>query len=136
MVRVIVDWRIRCAPLRRGRSMIARSLVVAGMVALSAGCIVPRSAGYGMTAVPLPVGAADVGLALGGVYQQESSTSMAGGSTNSSATRQTQIPAFEANAQLGITDLVALNLHASQVGLQPGAKIVVLRDPVMVAVIP
>ena len=58
--------------------MIARSLVVAGVLAWSAGCIVPRAAGYGITAVPIPTGGADVGLALGGIYQQESSTTQAG----------------------------------------------------------
>jgi hypothetical protein len=114
--------------------MIARSLVVAGVVALSAGCIVPRSAGYGYTAAPLGMGGADVGLALGGVYQQESSTNTQNNSTGS--VRQLQIPSFEANAQLGITDQVGVNLHASQAGIQPGVKITVLRDPVVLSVIP
>ncbi|HEY8210129.1 MAG TPA: hypothetical protein VIG99_21735, partial [Myxococcaceae bacterium] len=116
--------------------MIARSLVVAGVVALSAGCIVPRSAGYGYTAVPVGVGGADVGLALGGVYQQESTTSQSGSGTNTSTSRQTQIPAFEANAQLGLTEAMGLNLHASQAGLQPGVKITVLREPVILSVVP
>jgi len=45
--------------------MMARSLSVAVVIATSAGCIVPRSAGYGFTAAPLGAGGADVGLALG-----------------------------------------------------------------------
>ena len=56
--------------------MIARSLVVAGVLAWSAGCIVPRAAGYGLTAVPIPAGGADVGLALGGIYQQTERTTV------------------------------------------------------------
>jgi hypothetical protein len=120
--------------------MIARSLVVAvvlAVTAVSSGCIVPRSAGYGFTANPVGAGGADVGVALGAIYQQESSTTQPiTGTTNTTTSRQTQLPAFEANAQLGITDQLAFNLHASQVGLQPGAKITILRDPVTVAVLP
>ncbi|HYV46503.1 MAG TPA: hypothetical protein VFA20_16675 [Myxococcaceae bacterium] len=120
--------------------MIARSLMVAvafAVTAVSSGCIVPRSAGYGFTAMPLGPGGADVGVAMGLIYQQESSTtSPIGGATNTSTSRQTQLPAFEANAQLGITDQLSVNLHASQVGLQPGAKITILRDPVVVSVVP
>src|SRR5437868_8293704 len=101
---------------QEGAPMIARSLVVAvvlAVTAVSSGCIVPRTAGYGFTAMPLAPGAADVGVALGLIYQQESSTTSPGGATNTSTSRQTQIPAFEANAQLGITDQLAVNLHAS-----------------------
>jgi len=120
--------------------MIARSLLMAGVfavTALSSGCIVPRAAGYGFTAAPVGAGGADVGLAMGFIYQQESSTTEPiTGTTSTSTSRQTQLPAFEANAQLGITDQLAVNLHASQVGLQPGAKITILRDPVMLAVVP
>lgn len=120
--------------------MIARSLVVAvtfAVTALSSGCIVPRSAGYGFTAAPVGAGGADVGVAMGLIYQQESSTSQPiTGTSNTSTSRQTQLPAFEANAQLGVTDELAFNLHASQVGIQPGAKITILREPVMVAVLP
>jgi hypothetical protein len=112
--------------------MIARSLLIAGVFAVSSGCIVPRAAGYGFTAAPVGAGGADVGLAMGLIYQQESSTQ----NSVTSTSRQTQLPAFEANAQLGITDQLSVNLHASQVGLQPGAKITILRDPVMVAVVP
>ncbi|HZN93857.1 MAG TPA: hypothetical protein VFB81_14195 [Myxococcales bacterium] len=118
----------------------ARSLSMAGMavvIAASAGCIVPRSAGYGFTAVPLAPGAADVGLSVGGIYQQETSAPQSVGSAvTTSTSRQTQIPAFEANAQLGITDQVSLNLHASQAGIQPGVKILVVKDPVLVSVVP
>jgi len=86
-----------------------------------------------MTAVPLGVGASDVGLALGGIYQQETSSEPG---TGSGTSRQTQIPAFEANAQLGVTPQVGVTLHASEAGLQPGVKITALHDPVMLAVIP
>jgi len=122
--------------------MMARSLSMAGMavvIAASVGCVrvVPRSAGYGVSAVPLAPGSADVGLAMGGFYQQETSTPQGmGGTTSSSTTRQTQFPAFEANAQVGITEQVTLNLHTSQAGLQPGVKILVLKDPVLVTVMP
>lgn len=116
--------------------MMARSLMVAVVFAVSAGCIVPRSAGYGFTANPVGAGGADVGLAMGLVYQQESSTQTVAGTSSTSTSRQTQFPTFEANAQLGLSDQLAVNLHASQVGLQPGVKITVLRDPVTVSVVP
>lgn len=119
--------------------MIARSMVVAAVsavVALSSGCIVPRTAGYGMTAMPVGAGGADVGLSVGGYYQQESSAQPAGGGTTTTTSRQTQLPSFEANAQYGLSDQLGLNLHASQVGLQPGVKITVLRDPVTLSVVP
>lgn len=116
--------------------MIARSLLWVGLIAMSSGCIVPRVAGYGMTAAPIGAGGADVGMALGVAYQQETSAPSGTTVVTSSTTRQTQFPAFEANAQLGLSDQISLNVHASQAGLQPGVKVTLVREPVMVAVIP
>ena len=117
--------------------MMARSLTVALVIAGASGCIVPRAAGYGFTAAPLGAGGADVGLTLGAVYQQESTAPQTVGSaTTTTTTRQTQLPSFEANAQVGLGDQLSVNLHASQAGLQPGVKIIVVRDPVLVAVMP
>jgi len=118
-----------------GRTLMLVAVVAA--VAPATGCIVPRSAGYGFTGAALGPGGADVGLAMGLVYQQEANAPQTSGTgTTTTTNRQVQLPSFEAHAALGITDQVAVNLHASQAGLQPGVVITVLKEPVQVSLVP
>jgi len=119
--------------------MIAIRWASLAALALSLGaCLSPRSAGFGIPARPLSPGAAEVGIAVGGAYQSISSAPQDNGvggvfyNTNIG----TQLPAFEANAQLGLTETVGLNLHASAAGLQPGAKFSVLTSPFELSLLP
>lgn len=110
-----------------------------GAIALSLGaCLSPRSAGLGIPARALAPGTAELGIAVGGAYQASSTAPQdngAGGMAFSTTTGM-QLPSFEANAQLGLTEAIGANLHASSAGLQPGLKIAVLKEPFELSLLP
>ena len=107
------------------------------------GCLTPRSAVLGQTAAPVGPGATEVGLASGFGYQSQAAppflTKDPTGTKDYYAqtlARGFSLPAFEANAQMGVTEMVAVNLHASSAGIQPGAKITLNRGFGQVALLP
>lgn len=113
------------------------AVAVAGAGVLSSGCLTPRSAGYGVGAGALKMGGAEAGVAMGVVYQTVSTAPQdVAGARLVTTTRGLQAPSFEANAQIGISDEVGLNLHFSPAGLQPGVKISFMKGPVELAVLP
>ncbi len=105
------------------------------VVCCASGCIVPRSMTLGMMAAPVGRGT-EVGVFSG--VQFASQTNPTVSTTNVAGERvdtQTQnrafgIPSFEANLQKGFNDHLALNVHASQAGIQPGLKWTVNRSRV------
>ncbi|MHB8878572.1 MAG: hypothetical protein ACYC8T_33150 [Myxococcaceae bacterium] len=120
-----------------------KKLALCTAAALLSGCLTPRSVVVGQTAAPVGAGATEVGLATGFAYQSE----MAPGYLTRDITgtrdlyaqklsRGFSLPAFEANGQIGVSELVAVNLHASSAGIQPGAKITLNRGFGQVALLP
>src|SRR5687767_4795554 len=113
------------------------AVAVAGAVVLSSGCLTPRSAGYGVTARPLKGGGAEAGVAMGVVYQTVSTAPQdVAGARVVTTTRGLQAPSFEANAEIGLSDEMGLNLHFSPAGLQPGVKVTFMYGPVQLAILP
>ena len=51
---------------------------------------------------------------------------------NQNSGKGLSVPWFEANANSGFTDRVALNVHMSPAGLQPGVKITLNRSPIAI----
>lgn len=96
----------------------------------SSGCMTPRSFALQTMAAPLGRGATEVGV-MGGVgYASQTNPPVAGVDGTEPVTNQVQnrgfaLPGAEANVQHGFNDHVALNLHASSAGIQPGVKITV-----------
>lgn len=95
---------------------------------LSTGCLVPRSMTLGQMAAPVGRGAMEVGVFTGVQYATQTdppfTTQDASGATltNQKKSAAFALPGAEANLQYGFTDQVALNVHASPAGLQPGVK--------------
>lgn len=108
------------------------ALTIVSVLALS-GCFVPRSAGYGQTAALLNPGELEVSLQPGFSYQidndppQQSQTSSSSGLS---------FPASEGNAAIGLSDAVGLNVHLSSAGIQPGAKIALVKGPLNLSILP
>jgi hypothetical protein len=118
------------------------SLALAPLLCLCA-CITQRSLSFGQLAAPMGTGGAEVAVTTGVMYGQESAPSTqgtdgAGNPTTSQMTGdQKAFPWFEANAQYGFSRQVALNVHASPAGLQPGVKWTLNRSSVAnIAVLP
>lgn len=110
------------------------SLVLFGC--LLAGCVTPRSMTLGMMAAPVGRGT-EVGVFSGVGYGVQTGPIVT--TTNPVTMEQTNtqtqnraftIPAFEANLQKGFNDHVALNVHVSPAGIQPGLKWTVNRSRV------
>ncbi len=98
-------------------------------------CLTPRSLSYQTMAAPLGRGATEVNVFGGFGYVSQtdppiSATEGAEPVTNQVQRRGFGLPAAEANIQHGLSDHVALNIHASSAGLQPGMKFTVNRSKV------
>jgi hypothetical protein len=93
----------------------------------------PRSMVIGQTAAMPGARQAEVGVSTGVAFSQSTPPSS---STTQDGTSSWQIPNMEANLQLGLGSAVALNLHASPAGLQPGIKIGGSSGNVSFAVLP
>ncbi|MCA3012726.1 MAG: hypothetical protein INH41_10060 [Myxococcaceae bacterium] len=98
------------------------------------GCVVPRSMALGMMAAPIGRGT-EVGLFSGVGYASQTgpvvtSTTVDGQQRTQTQNRVLGLPTFEANVQKGFTDHLALNVHASSAGVQPGLKWTVNRSRV------
>jgi hypothetical protein len=108
---------------------------VMGLVA--SGCIVPRSMVMGQMAAPVGRGAMDVGVHTGVLYAAQRNPQFTGQPTAGGEPQKTEertsafsIPAFEANLNYGFNEHVALNVHGSSAGFQPGLKLTVNRSKV------
>jgi hypothetical protein len=99
------------------------------VLALASGCIVPRSMTIGQMAAPVGRGATDVGVHTGFIYASQTNPQFTGQDAigdplkTEEKTNGFSIPMFEANINHGFNDHVALNVHASSAGLQPGLKL-------------
>ncbi len=99
------------------------------VLALLSGCIIPRSMVLGQMAAPVGRGATEVGVFTGVLYASQTNPTFDGRDAIGDPIRTTEktsgfsIPAFEMNLQHGFNDNVALNLHGSSAGLQPGLKL-------------
>jgi hypothetical protein len=123
-----------------------RSLLVLALALTSTACVfLPRSAVLGQTAAPVGAGGAEMAVSTGLAYQIDNSPpqNAAGqpcpNSTTTCTSTQNQtleVPSFEANAQIGFTDWLGLNLHVSTAGLQPGLKINLASGNFNFAVLP
>lgn len=95
---------------------------------LTTGCLIPRSMTLGQMAAPVGRGATEVGVFTGVQYAAQTNPSFttqdSGGGTITNQEKRTSfaLPGAEANLQYGFSDRVALNVHASPAGLQPGVK--------------
>lgn len=90
----------------------------------------------GQMAAPVGRGATDVGIQTGFIYASQTNPQFPGQDgigdpikTNEKTAGFT-IPAFEANINHGFNEHVALNLHASSAGLQPGLKLTLNKSKV------
>ncbi len=97
---------------------------------LTSGCIVPRSMIQGQMAAPVGRGAADVAVFAGLQYGEQINPRYDGYNpvtdeplNTEEKTTALSVPNFEANLQYGFTDNVAINVHGSSAGFQPGVKI-------------
>lgn len=96
---------------------------------VGSGCLVPRSMTLGQMAAPVGRGATEVGVFTGVQYASQTNPAFSGQDslgdprTTQEKTNGFSLPAFEANLQHGFSDSVALNVHASSAGLQPGLKL-------------
>lgn len=99
------------------------------VLALASGCIVPRSMTIGQMAAPVGRGATEVGVYSGFIYASQTNPQFEGRDAINDPIKTNErtagftIPAFEANLNTGFNDHVALNVHASSAGLQPGLKL-------------
>ena len=107
-----------------------RVLMLAFVSVLSTACLMPRSASFGQTAMPLAPGAVEVGLTPGMVFEGSNGPPIpaGGNTTNVQSSRYFGLPSGEGNIGLGLSDTVGLNLHLSPAGVQPGAKLAVSRS--------
>jgi len=105
-----------------------RSWLLLAVFVASTGCVLPRSMTVGQMAAPVGRGAMEVGVFTGVQYATQTNppftTTDPGGNplTNQQKNTTFALPGAEANLQYGFTDQVALNVHASPAGLQPGVK--------------
>lgn len=106
------------------------------VLALASGCIVPRSMTLGQMAAPVGRGATEVGVYTGVLYASQTNPTFDARDAIGDPIKTTErtngfsIPAFEANLQTGFNEHVALNVHASSAGLQPGLKLTVNKSKV------
>ncbi len=91
-------------------------------------CLTPRSMTYATTAASIGEGATDVSVVTGfGFQYQANAPIQSRDATNDIVSTQTvsrgfALPNFEANVQHGLSRQLALNLHGSTAGVQPGLK--------------
>ncbi len=115
-----------------------RPIAVLALV-LFQGCLTQRSIALGQLASSVGKGGAEVGVSTGMLYQTQTQPPVSGidsGGGPFSAqdgARGFQFPWFEANALFGVSDRVAINVHGSPAGLQPGAKITLTKSRVLSA---
>jgi hypothetical protein len=133
---------VEYAARRQGAALKTLALCLLTCLAL-AGCLTPRSVVLGQTAAPVGAGATEVGLSTGFAYQSQTAPSYwvkdSTGTVDLRAeplARGFSLPAFEANGQIGVSDLVAVNLHASPAGIQPGAKLTLINGFGQLALLP
>lgn len=102
------------------------------VLALASGCIVPRSMTIGQLAAPVGRGATDVGVYTGFAYASQTNPqySVNDPIKTNEKTNAFSIPAFEANLNHGFSDHVAINVHGSSAGLQPGLKLTLNKSKV------
>jgi hypothetical protein len=114
-----------------------RNLALIAVLLLHAACatvFIPRSAAIGQTAQPLGAGGTEMGITAGAAYSVITEPANDNGTVTSG--NSLQLPALEANFAYGLAETVSLNLHGSQAGVQPGAKITLLRGPISFALLP
>ena len=103
---------------------------------LTSGCIVPRSMILGQMAAPVGRGAADATVFAGVQYAEqtnpryEARNDIGDPITTEEKSTAFSAPNFEANIQYGFNENVALNVHGSSAGVQPGVKWTVNRSKV------
>lgn len=96
------------------------------VIAATSGCVTQRSLALGQLASAVGKGGADLVVTTGLMYAAQ--TAPPTQSNNQNAGSALSVPWFEANANYGLTDQVALNAHMSPAGLQPGVKITLNRS--------
>ena len=90
----------------------------------------------GQMAAPVGRGATDVGVHTGFIYASQTNPQFPGQDgigdpiKTNERTAGFTIPAFEANINTGFNEHVALNVHASSAGLQPGLKLTLNKSKV------
>jgi len=102
----------------------------------SSGCIMsPRSAVFGQTALSgLGKGGAEAGISAGVSFRQVTGPKEDDGTR--SIGESFILGSAEANAIIGFSDRIGLNIHISQAGIQPGLKIMIFEKWVSMAIIP
>jgi len=98
-------------------------------------CLTPRSFTVQQMAAPVGAGATEVGVFGGAGYISQTNPPSSGFEgvdpvTNQAQNRGFALPGAEANLQQGFSDHIALNIHASSAGIQPGLKITVNKSRV------
>jgi hypothetical protein len=96
----------------------------------------PRSGAFGQTAEALPPGEAEVGVSAGLFYESQSTGAATGVATPFGTSTAFNVVAAEADVAHALAEGIALNVHASAAGLQPGLRIALLQGDVAVAVQP
>lgn len=96
-------------------------------LALVSGCMTPRSLTLGELANPIGRGGQEVGTFIGVPFATQADPPTRTVDNTSSYNNQlvghvVALPGAEANMQFGVNDKVAINLHGSSAGLQPGVK--------------
>lgn len=100
---------------------------LAAVIALN-GCITQRSLSFSQLAAPVGSGGADLAVSTGVMYSQQTAPPSPGtdpaGNPTSSQVQSSAVaaPWIEANGQYGFTRQIALNVHVSPAGIQPGLK--------------
>ncbi len=111
-------------------------MVVAIAMVMGAGCVTQRSLSIGQMASAVGKGGADLNVMTGVMYQQQTAppttSKDARGDDLSDQTNSKglSLPWFEANANYGFGDHLALNVHLSPAGIQPGLKITLNKSRV------
>lgn len=96
-------------------------------------CLTPRSFALQQMAAPIGRGATEVSVFGGVGYAAQTNPPVGATQGSEPVTNQVQnrafaLPGAEANIQQGLSQHLALNVHASSAGIQPGLKITVNRS--------
>ncbi len=115
-----------------------RLSTAAACLLLTAAQAMPRSAGLGQPALPLPEGGAEIAVSPGVGFQAINGPPIPAGPNafNVATSNTLAFPSAEANLGLGLSDRLGLNLHLSAAGLALGAKLAFPHSPLSVAVMP
>jgi hypothetical protein len=125
--------------MERTRIQVAALSWLAGVGMVATGCSPIRPMTLGQGAELVQPGAAQIGIATGGVYSRDTSPSINTGGTGGGQKVNSSnlfLPMAEGNVQYGLNDRFALNAHASAGNVQPGLKISLVKGPVTVSVMP